>query len=394
MYTNDGEFEKAIPVLKEGLSKTDQLKPADIAKGNSRLVMCYVQIFAKDPDGWRTKFPTLPQDAYNAFLETEKNEDERKKFTKELKENNSLLMLAQIMAAEGSNAHAQGKLEQAETFLGQARIIFDKAGLKMPEVELPINLTLGMIQLTKKDTIAAYNTFQDCYNTNKQRIPQLKSQLAKLPKELQPKAEEAFKQLTRSIYSSYIPLVAAKGETEKALALLEEAKAELPNDTLLRTTELNLYISRPELMSKAEAKFAEAVQKNPNNIEILVNYAKLVEARDQEKAIELYQKVLEKAPDNLDANYNLGAAYNNLAAKEFEKANAANTDVEGKPFKEKGIEYFKKALPHLEKAHKADPNDYNVIIGLLQASVQLELNDKIKEYSEKKKELESKRKQK
>ncbi len=116
---------------------------------------------------------------------------------------------------------------------------------------------------------------------------------------------------------------------------------------------------------KAFAAYEDALSKRPDDIDLLFNLGRLYFLKDDyEKAIENFKKVLEKNPDDFESNLNIGNAYLSLAqnvlkaeremdSKQLEKVPEAVIKAK----KEKETEFFKQAIPFLEKAVEAKPDN-------------------------------------
>jgi Tfp pilus assembly protein PilF len=176
----------------------------------------------------------------------------------------------------------------------------------------------------------------------------------------------------------YLLLVDAykkKGNTEKMLATLEEARKAYPTNAQLTNEELNYYITAGKqdiLVSKLE----EAVAKDPKNAELQYNlgitYDNLANPKDKDgkelpkpakadeytaKSMKAYQTAIELQPDNPDVNYNVGVVYFNKAVEINNQMNkiTGTSSAEIKKFDEMKVQrnkVFEQSLPYLEKATK------------------------------------------
>jgi tetratricopeptide (TPR) repeat protein len=95
-------------------------------------------------------------------------------------------------------------------------------------------------------------------------------------------------------------------------------------------------------------------------------------------------------PNNVNANYNLGAYYVNQAAEIAQQYNEAKDEAKQKLLYAQMQDKFRQALPYLEKAHQALPEDLALLQSLIQVTTYLNLDDKAKEYLRKKEALTSK----
>ncbi len=159
-----------------------------------------------------------------------------------------------------------------------------------------------------------------------------------------------------------------KNSTE-ALATIQEARKNFPDDVTIRNYEINYYIStgkQDEIIKKLE----EAAAKEPTNGDIQFNlattYLGMASPKDGPKpanAAELLGKAetafghaVEIAPSNALYNYNFGVMYFNQAV-EFNNAMNAITgtsDADQKKYdglKEQRDGLFTKSTPYFEKAY-------------------------------------------
>ncbi len=150
--------------------------------------------------------------------------------------------------------------------------------------------------------------------------------------------------------------------------------------------ELDILLNSPEKMSEALVKFEKAANEEPDNYTVRVAYAQLLENVDTEKAIVQYQKAIEIDPNKTMAYFNLGAIYNNMAAKFYKKANELDWE-ESEPLQKKAIEYMGKAYPNFQKVIEISPDDVSTLQALAQIAITLEKVDDYKIYKEKLKAL-------
>jgi hypothetical protein len=174
----------------------------------------------------------------------------------------------------------------------------------------------------------------------------------------------------------------AKGDTTAATETLKKGRAVFPDDVNLLTQETNLFLfkGRHE-QALANLKISsERDPKNPLYYFITANiYDNLANPKDKlsgkdldkpanfndlfAKAEANYLKSLELKPANKEylynANYNLGAMYNNyggyVANRKIEKI--TDLALYQKENEAKAQEYYKKSIPYLEQALQIKPDD-------------------------------------
>ncbi|HNW58467.1 MAG TPA: tetratricopeptide repeat protein [bacterium] len=118
---------------------------------------------------------------------------------------------------------------------------------------------------------------------------------------------------------------------------------------------------------KALQTYETALAKNPTDQDLIFNLARLHYLnKGYDKAIELFQKVISLSPDDYDANLNVGNAYltmaddlrKSLVEKETAKQTVTDADVA------KLKEFYKAAIPFLEKAIAVKPDNSAVYYNL------------------------------
>ncbi|MFC1569061.1 tetratricopeptide repeat protein [bacterium] len=112
---------------------------------------------------------------------------------------------------------------------------------------------------------------------------------------------------------------------------------------------------------KALEIYKKALEKDPDNTMILFNMARMFLLQEKfEEAIGVFEKVLVKEPDDYDANFTVGNAYlqiNNKLIDEFNTNLNKLKKEEIKIHKDKMDVNFKKALPYFEKAVELKPEN-------------------------------------
>jgi len=157
-------------------------------------------------------------------------------------------------------------------------------------------------------------------------------------------------------------------DTAKSIEILKEGIKAYPEDNISLMLELTNYYLKNNLSKDAMTYLDEAIKKDNKNISLYHAKGTLYDKmKDMDNAIVWYKKALEIKADYFDSNYNAGALYYNKAAKIIEESATI-------PLKEterynaeiaKANEQFKLALPFMEKANVADPNDITTLQTLL-----------------------------
>ncbi len=170
--------------------------------------------------------------------------------------------------------------------------------------------------------------------------------------------------------SAYISLIQCYKEAEdieKYKAALLQARTEFPNDKGLIDLEIQDYIDNKEY-DKALAILDQAIVQSPENP--LYVFVKgniyLNQKKDGDKALELYAKTFEVDPTYSDAMYMSGLVY-------FNRANSISKEINDLPssaikkydaLKKKQKDTFKLSLPFFEKALELKPGDEDTLKAL------------------------------
>ena len=115
---------------------------------------------------------------------------------------------------------------------------------------------------------------------------------------------------------------------------------------------------------KAFAAYEAALVTKPDDKDLIFNLGRLYFLKDDyENAIARFKKVLEIAPDDLESNLNTGNAYLSLAEDIMKKyRNMSDKELSKIPTKDfnaekaKANDYYKMAIPYLEKAVELEPD--------------------------------------
>jgi len=130
----------------------------------------------------------------------------------------------------------------------------------------------------------------------------------------------------------------------------------------------------------------KAIANDPENKTLYFARATMKEkTEDIEGAQADYEKAISMDGSYFDAVYNLGALFFNKGVEQNEIANAVPpSDLKKyEEEKAKATEYFKKALPHLEKAEQINGEDLATLQSLKQLYAFLQDNDNYARINEK-----------
>ncbi|MCS6790418.1 MAG: tetratricopeptide repeat protein [Bacteroidia bacterium] len=361
LAVQDGDFEEALKRLKEAFANPDLLKPQDFAKGYTLQARSYMGLLmaSKDPQAVLNKYPNLFEEVVTSVKKA-RQYDAKKEYENDLK----------MVAAQASNAlYLKGfelfqkeKFKESRQHLTWAIELYDFAGQKE---FYPVYALRGLVQMQLYDTSAAISDLE-------------------LARSLAQKKTIPNDQMMPFVYATLISAYGGRDQIEKALEIAGEARNKYPTDDNIRRTELNLYIQNPSLHDRALQRFRQEIERDPQNQVYLLIYAQLWERTNLDSAAHYYKKVIEVNPDNVNARYNLGAYYVNQAAELSQKYNSSKDEKEQQALYAKMQEYFRLALPHLEKAHEKLPEDLALLQSLIQVTTHLGMEQKAQEYLRKK----------
>jgi tetratricopeptide (TPR) repeat protein len=104
-------------------------------------------------------------------------------------------------------------------------------------------------------------------------------------------------------------LLAADGQIDKAISLLQQGLRDSPDDSRMRLLLARLLVSEGEL-DAAAAQFTLLTQHNPDDLDLLLSLALInLEGEQFAAAAEQFERLLEADPENDTARYHLGIAY-------------------------------------------------------------------------------------
>ncbi len=379
MALNNREYDKAIKYLKEALSKPQLLKSKDMAKANAKLFQSYVYYIsnaARSKKNPYAAYPNIVNELYTAYQNT-KRYDDKGVYTKEIKR--MFPMVATLLYMEAFKEYQNKNYDKALDYLNKSDEFFKEQGK-----DFYANYALrGFIEMEKNDKTKAAKAFEKAVELHKKHLAQLEEKAKSNPNvEVKP---------DKSIASAYVYLVQIytddPANANKVPKLLEEAKKYYPNEQNLNIVEINFYLKNPKLYEEALSKFEEKTRKNPKDKLAWLAYAQLLEKKDEAKAIEAYQKVLALDPENLQANYNIGALYVNKAAETVEVMNNTKDYKEAAKYQDKVKNYFEKAYPYMKKAYELEPDNIGTVQAMMQITTYLNKMDEAAFYRKKKQEL-------
>ncbi len=152
---------------------------------------------------------------------------------------------------------------------------------------------------------------------------------------------------------------------EKAIELMDEAKAENPDDVMLLQAEADMYY-RMDDKEKYNEIMQEVLEKSPDDPAIYYNLGvTTADLGDTEGAIEYYEKALELDPEMDEARMNIVVA---ILAKERELIDemnelgmSADDQKKYEELEEERMEIYEEVMPYLEDVIEHDPQNVEAI---------------------------------
>ncbi len=361
MAVQDQDYEKAVQYLQEAIAKPELLDQKDLAKAHAKLGQAYIGILSSGKKETIMKYPNIMNDAYNAF-ENAKKYDTDKKFANDVKM--GFAVLGPLFYQTAFELYKQKMYQPALDYTSKAVKIFEEN--KNPNI-YGVFLLEGYCYAGANDSPKASIALDKA----------IKAHNANPPKEADPAIPAAYALLGK--------LYADANDYENMNRVFSEGKSKYPDNEEIRKNEIIIYATNPALYEKALAKFEQDVQKDPNNELLKMAYAQLLESKDINKAIKVYESILEKNPNNKDVLFNLGALYNNSGKEKYDKANKSSDNNEYKKLIEESKADFRKALTYIEKSFQLSTNASNdekksMLKALVQICTLLEENEKLKTY--------------
>lgn len=184
-----------------------------------------------------------------------------------------------------------------------------------------------------------------------------------------------------------------KGENDKAVAALENAKKENPGDAGLMQVEADVYYRMGDMKTYREI-MEKIVEQNPNDAVLYYNLGvSTAELGENDRAIEYYKKALELDPSMKNARLNIAYIILSKEAPIVEKMNSLGMSKEDtKKYDALAAErqqLYKDALPHLEKVLENDPKNVDAARTMMNIYYQLNQPKKAEEMKAKVAEIEA-----
>ena len=166
----------------------------------------------------------------------------------------------------------------------------------------------------------------------------------------------------------------AKGDTTKALDVIDSGRMNVPESEGLQNRMLVIYQQSGQV-NKLTANLRSSIERNPEDLEkyrvLSSTYEQLArKARDRENstkaeaykdsARQVRKQLLAVDPGNYKANYNLGIMHYNIGVDKVKKAQEMSDIDKVTKLEDEATNEFKEAIPYLEKAFHKNCQDQNL----------------------------------
>lgn len=359
----DKDFGETIALLEEGLTYRSELNEKQIAKAAAHLVMSYMTVYSmatrqNQNKELLEKYPNYAKRTYELYQEVKKY-DEKDVYKSDLL-NRYIYLDVEALSAEASDLANANELDKALAYTNMAVELHGEIGELYQKQLYQAFMIRGIIYVKKQDKAKAtedLNKTVEWYMKGHQEGQEAPTNI-------------------RTVYENLIVLHSEDtADFEKAIEYVKAAKQLFPEHPKWDKFELQLYQRNPNKLEEGLQKFEAALQKNPNDVVILINYATMIDTIDTLKAIELYKRAVKVDPNNFVAHFNLGGAYINQAVHYRELADASNNPEKTKIYDKKQEEVLKMAMPYMRKATELNPNHYQAAKALWRIALFLELEE-------------------
>ncbi|RLD77881.1 MAG: hypothetical protein DRJ15_12660 [Bacteroidetes bacterium] len=151
--------------------------------------------------------------------------------------------------------------------------------------------------------------------------------------------------------------------------------------------ELDIYLNDPTLKDDAIVRFQEVLVLFPEDYDIHVAYANLLEDIDLLLAIDAYETAISIDDSKELAFFNLGAVYNNLGSEYYLQGLNEDDDAVADSLYNEANNYFRSAYTYMEQAYHMDPFAIQTIRALVQLANSLGLDEQSEFYKKKEMDL-------
>jgi len=147
--------------------------------------------------------------------------------------------------------------------------------------------------------------------------------------------------------------------------------------------ELDIYLNDPSLREDALVRFQEVLIIYPEDYNIQIAYASVLEDVDAMLAIDAYQTAISIDDSKELAYFNIGAVYNNLGSEVYLRGLNQDDDLIADSLYNEANTYFRNAYTYMEDAYERNPYGLQTIRALIQLANSLGLDEKVSFYKQK-----------
>ena len=171
-----------------------------------------------------------------------------------------------------------------------------------------------------------------------------------------------------------------QGKTAEAESLLKKAVADYPKNVDILIQQINFFIDT-DRSEEANGALQKAIDLDPENTALVYTSGNIYEQMGQfEDAEKAYSRTLELDPNHTNAKFSMGGLYFNKGADLYNEGNKLPpSDPKSTQMIEESKAMFNKALPFLEAAAEAEPEDVIILQSLKAVYGKLGMVDKFKE---------------
>ena len=195
------------------------------------------------------------------------------------------------------------------------------------------------------------------------------------------------------ILKNVVLILSSKGENDKAIALMKEARLENPTDITLVRAEAEMVYKMGDI-ARYDELMQQVLEFDPTDPEPYYNIGVVAASSGNPvKAMEFYKKAIELKPDYPSALVNLGALILRDEMEIIDQMNslgmskADSKKYDALEIKREGL--YREALPYLEAAYSSRGNNPQLIRKLMEIYSQLSMDAKFSEMKSKLSELEN-----
>ena len=260
--------------------------------------------------------------------------------------------------------YEQENFKRAYEFFDQYVVISDSPLMKEGE---PVNpaapIDSSYIYANYYAAIAAMLATADSETTTKALIRACKSDFR----------QNEMYQFLASIYQT-------EGDMVNYEKTLQEGNAIFPTDSYFLLSLIGIFIDS-EQNDKALDYILKAIQIEPTNAQLYSVAGTVYEigAKDFDKAEEYFIKSIELNGEDSETQFSLGRIYHNQAVAQLDIAQEIADVKKYNEEREKAKDFFRKAMPYIEKAFQLNPDHLETKIALRNIYYNLDMGDKLDE---------------